>query len=361
MTRFRNDQSGKGARPAAGAFEDNGLDIVKYWAAFCVMFLHYTGYALSVSGQAPAFMKGLRQIVTFFPPVVIFITLSGYLVSASLERCGSRKAFAGKRLLRLYPPLWICTLFNLAVIAVLYGEHLDRSVFPWLATQVVGLANTPSCLKGFATGSVNGALWTIFVEIQLYAVLAVVYPYLQRLSARWWCLLLAAAGLINLAAYLAAGRLPEGSALSRILERLFLPYALWFLVGVFLYRYREEILFSMVKRPLPAGAVLVVFILWRLSGLPDPGYYAGIITAVITGVLALIAGYLLPHGRIRPDLTYEMFLYHWIVLNVIIHFDLMNRLHWLLCLLLYTAAVLAVSFAANRLTAYLYRTAGRKQ
>lgn len=27
-------------------------------------------------------------------------------------------------------------------------------------------------------------------------------------------------------------------------------------------------------------------------------------------------------------MTYEIFLYHWIVLNVIIHFDLINKLSW---------------------------------
>ena len=351
----------EGSVPAAGmSFEKNGLDIVRYWAAFCVMFLHYTGYALAVPQQPQAFMQGLRRIVTFFPPVVVFITLSGFLVSASFERCGSRSVFCRKRLLRLYPPLWICTLVNLAVIAVLYGEHLDRSVLPWLATQAVGLANTPSCLKDFATGSVNGALWTIFVEIQLYAVLAVFYPLLQKLSVRLWCIVLAAAALVNLAAYYAVVRMPEGAAASRILERLFLPYALWFLTGVFLYLFRDRVLFPLVQKFPAAAGILGLFVLWRLSGLPDPGYYTGIVTAVCTGILALAAGYLLPPGRIRPDLTYEIFLYHWIVLNVIIHFDLMARLPWLLCLLLYTASVVAVSFAADRFTAFLYRLAGRR-
>ena len=71
----------------------------------------------------------------------------------------------------MYPELWICTIVNLIVVCLLVPYLLDKSIIVWLFTQIFGIANTPACLNDFATGSINGALWTIFTEVQLYFVL----------------------------------------------------------------------------------------------------------------------------------------------------------------------------------------------
>ena len=91
----------------------------------------------------------------------------------SFERCITKKEFFIKRIFRLYPELWLCTLVNLILLFLFVRESLDGSLWLWVLTQIVGIANTPSCLSEFATGSVNGALWTIFTEIQLYLVLGI--------------------------------------------------------------------------------------------------------------------------------------------------------------------------------------------
>ncbi len=341
-------------------YRKNALDVIKYWAAFCVMYLHYTGYARAhVSGAGSVFMNTLRSAVNSFPPVVIFITVSGFLVSASYERTGSRRDFFRKRFLRLFPPLWICTAVNLAVVTFVCGIRPDRSVIPWLATQLVGFANTPAYLKGFATGSVNGALWTVFVLLQLYALLAFVYPYLKKLNIKGWLVLLGAGAAANILCYAVQLALPEGHAALRLMERSLLPYAVWFLTGSFLYLKRDTALVKRLRSPAAAAGLVILMSAMHIFAAPDPGYYAGIITAFLCSAASIAAGYLLPPLRIRPDITYEMFLYHWIVLNVIVHFDLMERLHWAVCFILYTLATLAVSFAACRIdTAVQKRMSG---
>ena len=328
-------------------YRKNALDAVKYWAAFCVMYLHYTGYARTcVSGSGRAFMNALRSIVSFAPPVVIFITVSGFLVCASYERSSGRKEFFRKRFLRLFPPLWICTAVNLAAVTFICGIKPDRSVIPWLATQLVGLANTPSYLKGFATGSVNGALWTIFVLLQLYILLAFFYPLFKKLDIKGWMALIGAGALVNVLCCAVQLGLPEGHILLKLMERTFVPYAVWFLAGVFLYLKKETVLVPLLNKPAVIIGMFLLMAAVQVFALPDPGYYAGIVTALLCSAISMAAGYLLPPGRIRPDITYEMFLYHWIVLNVIIHFDLMERMHWAACLILYTLITLAVSCAA---------------
>lgn len=74
-------------------FQNNAFDLVRQWAAFCVMFLHYTGYALKLSNNGEGFMHVLRSIVSFFPGVVVLFSLSGFLISASYERSKTKKEF----------------------------------------------------------------------------------------------------------------------------------------------------------------------------------------------------------------------------------------------------------------------------
>lgn len=163
-------------------FEKNGFDLIRYWAAISVMLLHFTGYALMIGNNGKEILWRLRQIVSFFPGVVVLFALSGYLITASMDRIQSGKLFFKKRILRLYPELWLCTIVNLLVLIILVPEMLDKSIVIWGITQIVGIANTPDCLAGFGTGSVNGALWTICVEIQLYIVLGIGYKIFRRLK-----------------------------------------------------------------------------------------------------------------------------------------------------------------------------------
>ena len=147
--------------------DGNCFDLLRYWAALSVMFLHFTGFAnLNYSGSH--LINGIRDVVTFMPGVVVLFSMSGFLIAASCERSSGRKQFFMKRIVRLYPELWMCTLVNVALLFILARERLDVTFVGWIISQIFGIANTPKCLAGFGTGSVNGALWTIFTEIQLY-------------------------------------------------------------------------------------------------------------------------------------------------------------------------------------------------
>ena len=52
----------------------------------------------------------------------------------------------------------------------------------------------------------------------------------------------------------------------------------------------------------------------------------------------------MPAIRFKCDITYGMFLYHWIVLNVIVYLDLMNTLPWSFSLLIYLTITLLVAW-----------------
>lgn len=323
-------------------FTENSFDILKYWAAFSVMFLHYTYYAFTEAQQAWKFMDILRKISEFFPGVIVLFTISGFLISNSLEQSKNNKEFVKKRILRLYPQLWLCTLVNLVVLSLIARQYLDKSIILWIFTQIVGIANTPTALKEFATGSINGALWTIFVEVQLYTIVCIGYKRIKKLSVIQWFFLLSALVISNIS----CGYLDSlyGGIVSKLIERSFLPYALWFTIGVFCYRYKENIIVFLRRLTIP---MIACYWIICMKWLQQPGYYKGIGISICCPFIIMGLSYLLPAVRLKTDLTYGMFLYHWVVLNVIVHFQLLSRWKWYICLIFFILVTLFASWISQ--------------
>lgn len=230
-------------------------------------------------------MSGVRHISLLFPGVVILFAMSGFLVSASWERAKTRKEFFLKRVLRIYPELWFCTIVNLAVVCILVPELLDRSMILWLLTHIFGIANTPVCLETLPTGSINGALWTIFTEVQLYIILGMVYPFLQKMKKKQWALFLSVLAVLNLACW--AATKDAGGIAAKLIERIFVPYALWFFIGVFCFQKRQEMIPVLKKAFLP---MLIVYLLIRAMDMQIPGYYTDIVTSLMMPFMVIGGG-----------------------------------------------------------------------
>lgn len=332
-------------------YRKNGFDLLRYAAAFSVMMLHYSGYTMILSKNLPDkimdVMSRIRHISLLFPGVVMLFAMSGFLVSASFERAETRREFFLKRAFRIYPELWICTIVNLAVVCALVPKLLDRSIFLWLLTQLFGIANTPACLKSLPTGSVNGALWTIFTEVQLYIILGAIYPFLRKMKDRHWAAFLLALAALNLACGAVAR--DAGGIAAKLIERLFLPYALWFFIGVFCFQRRQKMLPVLKRAFVP---LLFAYLIIESLDIRLPGYYADIVTSVMIPFMVIGCGYCLPDIRLKPDFSYGMFLYHWIVLNVITHFDLMNVLPWYAGLFLFITGTMIAAVASSMLYFY---------
>lgn len=335
--------------------KENCFDLFRYWAAFSVMFLHFTGFAKKYISSESKLVDGIRSIATFAPGVVILFAMSGYLIVASRERSADTKEFFIKRIARMYPELWVCTLINIVVILIFAREMLDDSFILWIFTQIFGIANTPKCLLAFGTGSVNGALWTIYIEIQLYIVLAFSYCFLKKLSMKTWMVVLFMLALINVGVYYLA--VNNVGMMSKLIERSFFPYALWFFIGAFCYLKREMVI-PWLKKLLPL--LLIAYILIRYSGISIPGYYANIGIGILCPLLVIGGALSFPMKRIRVDLTYGMFLYHWIILNIIVHFDLFDHVNLPILIFCYVAVTLFLSYLSWKYVGSLAKRATEK-
>lgn len=342
---------------------ENCIDILRLLAALQVALTHYLNLTLlhfRQEGWEDRFLLGIKRVLTLFPGVVILFSISGFLMGASMERTLKRTEFLKKRARRIYPALWAAMLFMLLpplLLAPQTGQN-GAEYLKWFLIQMTGVAYTPDFLKGFGAGSINGALWTVMVEVQFYLLLAVFWNRIKKSSDWCWHMMLPAAFCINLAMDFAAKAAPQAMWV-KLLDRTVLPYLFWFAAGMYCYRFREKIL-PVLQKALPAaGAAYVLYkVCWQISGWQIPGYYADCVTNLLLPFLTIGAAYAFGTHRLKRDLSYGMFLYHWPLINVAFALKLPERMDHLMLFAGYTVCFSVLAWASWE---FLERRVNRKE
>jgi len=334
---------------------DNCLDVIRLFAALQVAITHYLNLTIveyGITDGTDTCLLWFKRALSLYPGVVILFTVSGFLMGASLEKQDSRSAFLKKRFLRIYPGLWANMAFMVLVV-LLTAENVlanSRAFLIWGAVQGMGLAFTPGFLKSFGTGSINGALWTIMVEVQFYLLIWLFWHFLRKQSNRFWMGMTLLAAAANLGSWFVKdkGMLPE-SILS-LLDRTFLPYLLWFCLGFLIYRYKEKVLPALVSVfPALFAAFSVYKACWLLLGWQVPGYYTDLVTSVVLPCVVLGGAYCFGKHRIRREISYGIFLYHWPLINLVFTYDLPLRRNRLLLFAGYLVLSVLLACLSSRL------------
>lgn len=182
----------------------NSLDLLRLVAAAMVLYSHQ--YALLGLAE-PAFIS---WDTIGRAGVTIFFFLSGYLVWSSWDRDPHFKRFFQRRVLRIFPALWVVCLLSVfvlgPVVSVLSLRDYFLSSLTWsyLATALLVPARI---LPGLFTANhfplvVNGSLWTLPVEFLCYCTIAVVgLTVLAAKLRRGLAIGLALAGVVLVATY----------------------------------------------------------------------------------------------------------------------------------------------------------------
>ena len=155
-------------------------------------------------------------------------------------------------------------------------------------------------------------------------------------------------GVLNFLSGFIAPQLSEGT--QKLLERTFIPYAFWFFVGVLFQTCR---LYEKEKIRVVCICFLVAQIV--LNVLPESGlgYYTDFFRGTVTSLLTIAAAYSLPTKRVGLDITYGLYLYHWLFLNLIIYYKLYDKFGLATNVLIFVAGTVAC--------ALVFRIHGRKR
>lgn len=291
---------------------ENNFDLVRLFAASNVMLLHSWDF-FGVRAEP------LRKVLEATPGVPIFFIVSGFLITRSWEHNPDMRRFLRNRVLRIYPALWVCFAVSLA-LAIGTGYRLDApawKVGAWVGAQLtIGPHVTPGFMSNYGTGSLNGALWTIPLELQFY----VLTPLFLRSFPRWTLFLLVLFFAIINQLYRTNFHIGNIEIAS---TSLFPSYFYMFLIGSVAYLYLEKI------RPFVEGR----FWLWILIYLSAClcagacGYRVGsndpmpILVIPLAGLI-LAAAYSGRHLSERllkgSDISYGIYLYHMPIINTMV-------------------------------------------
>ncbi len=324
-------------------FKVNNFDLLRILAATQVVIAHTTAHL-----DLPKLP--LWKLVEAFPGVPIFFAISGFLISASFERNSSLRTYGRNRLLRIVPGLWCVVLLTIPVAWAFGFSFLHVRALAWLAAQLVALVYTPGFLKPFGFGSYNGALWTIPIELQFYVVLPVFYGLTRRAKDRttwfvaFWVVFTAIGWMYaRWSAPLAEDVVePIGHKLFRY---SFVPHIYMFLTGVLLQRWNaHQSRWIGGKGLFWLAGYLAVHLM-----LPE-GAWSFVVSSLLMAVTVISLAYTgegVAERLLRGnDISYGVYIYHGLILNVLVELGVMRH-GGLLALVL--VATYVVGFASWRL------------
>ncbi len=306
---------------AAARGRPSGFDYMRLILSVLVLVIHsvqiaygHKIYMNAVWAHFPT--DGLAMTV-----LPMFFTLSGFLVAGSLYRCRTLLSFMGLRFIRIYPALAVevtisALLIGPMVSSLHWADYFTNEGFFRYLFNVTGHVShaslyLPGAFEGNPEpGMANGQLWTVPYELICYIGLALIALVGGRRDRRVL--------LLGLFTFTAFSVMKMGLRTGWHFDPWVGPVTgralvIAFLCGICLYAYRDKV---QIHGYLVAVAAAVAVIAFSISGL---GQYLGLAAvAYVTVGLGLMN---LPRLWVlkTADLSYGIFLYHFIIQQLIAH------------------------------------------
>jgi peptidoglycan/LPS O-acetylase OafA/YrhL len=154
----------------------NNFDIVRLLLACIVVLVH--SYDLSESAS----LAPLRTILSSRMGVECFFVISGFLIFASYERCSGLGEYFSNRAWRILPGYWLSTLFCLLIAFSHRSFHVGKFLLANLTFANFLAPGIPGVFTRNPLNAMNGALWTIKIEVMFYIVVPAIVWLCRKLN-----------------------------------------------------------------------------------------------------------------------------------------------------------------------------------
>lgn len=290
-------------------FGENCFDVLRLYSAFYVMTLHIMRHVL------------LREASPYFDwwnGVAILFCISGFLVPASMERSKGVWDFLKKRVLRIIPSLWVCIIVGIIVAALFTGFVLDKTFVKWFIGQLFFIRDLPQpdFISNFGIGNFQANLWTMIFTVQFYIITAIIYPLMKNRRLWIWILVLAVSMTLNIVTPYLQEILPETARI--IVSHSCLPYFYIYFAGWFMYRYREKIVPVLSRTKILCVLLFIARAMYCQHFGKQLGEYQDMIMVLLLCALTVGVGYSFGKIRFKFDLSYGLYLYHMIVVDIFV-------------------------------------------
>lgn len=266
----------------------------------------------------------LDVISKWIPGVPVFFFLSGMLIWKSIDNSKDCKEYIRKRVFRIYPELWVAVIISLISIIVLYNADIQWGLLGLFGiTQATFLQFwTPNFLRGFGCGTPNGSLWTIAVTLQFYIFVWFAYKKLKGKGLGTWVAVMLLSLALGAIKNISPALLPEIA--DKLLSQTLVPYLWIFLLGCFASEFFNQIILIFTEYWFVWLALSFVWT-YQIPFDVRIGKYLLIKNALFFSV-CLGIGYKFPKLNINPDISYGFYIYHMIVINIMIELGLIGSM-----------------------------------
>lgn len=201
------------------------IDLIRFVAALAVVAFHFLFRGHAEGGYSPFPFPEVASVALYgHLGVSCFFMISGFVIAYSAEG-RSLTAFVAARASRLYPAYLVC--MSLTAIVAIALTNADNPLRPTLGQY---LANLTMVAPVFGQSFMDGAYWSIFVEITFYGWVAIFIALgmfekrMPELLTAWLCIAFAneayiGSGMLkHLFATQQAGHFVAGIVLYRLMK-----------------------------------------------------------------------------------------------------------------------------------------------
>ena len=292
--------------------ERNNFDLLRLGLATTVFLVH-----AHILSQAPA-LAVFEQLLSSDFAVKGFFAVSGYLVFMSYERSASPRDYFEKRARRILPA-YVFVVVAATVAGALLTDRDLREYFLGGAlrylTANLGFANflapaLPGVFESNPERAVNGALWTLKIEVIFYLTLPLIAALARRFGRiRTLAALYALSVAYTVALSYVARR--TGSESYLILARQFPGQLAFFMAGALVYYVSPSLRGAPWVAAFGASCAYLFF-----AGSADP-WLAPIAISYAVLYFALGFPYLGNFGRFG-DFSYGVYILHFPILQILV-------------------------------------------
>jgi len=339
------------------------IDGYRAVAILSVLSYHYT-----VRWAPPEDPGGLLMAGKMFDGIIpleygwlgveFFFAISGFVILMTLESCASVTDFVFRRFARLWPAMLVAATLTTLVITFWGPDGWSVSRYDYFSSVLLMDPSISSLLLHRPTQWVDGAYWSLWVEIQFYVLAAAVYLLVRKNFVAAWLVLMACLALclpfytLTIPRYLPIHHL-VGLLQAFVVPFLLLNYFPYFTLGICAYEIWSR---GALRRLAIAGAVLAAAVILgsaaaklNMFGGSDPW----ITVPANLLIFALLALFVIDHPlvgifRFRPLVLVGQGSYSLYLLHQVIGISLMRRfidlgIPYLVILPLMIAAMIGLS------------------
>lgn len=256
----------------------NEIDLLRFLAALSVVFYHFTFRGYAADGLSAMPYPLLAPAAKYgYLGVELFFMISGFVVLMTAAASARLRDFCISRIVRLYPAFWVCCTITYAASVAFGGPQ--PATFDQYAVNMTMLSGLTKMQP------IDGAYWSLLVEIRFYALVALVLA-LGRIhqAQRFIVLWLAGCIALEILAALPLDWIPP-LALHYLRYLLIVNYAAYFIAGASCY--------LIWSKGASVGRCAVLIASWGLALLQcgpsirdfEKYYNTGLSSAMVIGIL----------------------------------------------------------------------------